>query len=245
MMDKIRKFITPLGITIFAFFLSTVGVVITYRFSVSNNSISSYIKIAKTILPALWIVLLLASILLFLFNRKKEKKYILTNSENTFDVSKEYKEYKQSQYTEWREYFANQRQKNQDLENLKKFLINKIRTYKNTYDIESAVMIPTTITCIFSMDIVTKTDNTANLLAILFGAGIFVCLMVFELIETYDHISFFEDCVELCDEQLKSKNKPPVAEDTGVQKSGLDEKNIIVEKNENANRKTIITITIE
>lgn len=73
MMDKIRKFITPLGITIFAFFLSTIGVVITYRFSVSNNSISSYIKIAKTILPALWIVLLLASILLFLFNRKKEK----------------------------------------------------------------------------------------------------------------------------------------------------------------------------
>jgi hypothetical protein len=243
-MNQTRKCFTPLRITIIAFFLSNIGLGLTCFFSASNNSISSYIKIAKTILLALWIVLLFASILLFLFMRKKEKKYNLTNSENTFDVSAEYKMYKQCQYTEWREDFAN-KVKNQDLESLKKFLINKIRTYKNTYDIGSAVMIPTSITCIFSMDIVTGTDNTADLLGIAIGVGIFICLMVFELIETYDHISFFEDCVELCDEQLKSKNKTPVAEDTGDQKSGLDEKNIIVEKNENANRKTIITITIE
>ena len=252
---KKKTWLTPLNVTRIIFVLLALC-------SFSNflckwiRKIPIYGEFLSSLSLILSVVLLFAMGLLTLFNnKKKEEKGGLKNSKDSFDVSTEYNKYKHTQYKQWEQdfketYFSNKT--NLELKYFQKFLINKVRTYKNTYDISSAVIIPSCITSIFSMDIITKAEETIDLASLAIGVGVYIGIMVFELIETYDHISFFEECVELCNEQiiLNSKTKPLAEVNIVDNKKESDEKDEDITENkdilvEQRNYKTIITITIE
>lgn len=170
--------------------------------------------------------------------------YVDDNIKNNFDFKKEYNSYTSKSYTEWKNSFP-ENKNIQINEEFRKFLIRKGKQFQNTYDCTLAVLVPFLISFLFSMKGVDSIDGIFKILSMVVGLVLIIIVITNGLYSLDNSISFFEDCVDVCDEQLKSKNKLPVAEDTGVKKNGLDEKNIIVEKNENANHKTIITITIE
>ena len=195
------------------------------------RKIPIYGEFLSSLSLTLSVVLLFAMVVLTLFdNKKKEEKGGLKNSKDSFDVSTEYNKYKHTQYKQWEQdfkktYFSGKTNQ-EELKYFQKFLINKVRTNKNTYDISSAVIIPTCITSIFSMDIITKAEETIDLASLAIGVGVYIGIMVFELIETCDHISFFEECVELCNEQiiLNSKTKPLAEVNIVDNKKESDEK---------------------
>lgn len=227
--------------------LKLIGIFIYITADLFFSSNSNHIHVNQTVLVVFkmgLIIIIYAILFLGIINAMKHFQIgsiycIDDNINNNFDVSDEYKHYISKTYTEWKNNFP-QNKKIQKNEEFRKFLIRKGRQFKNTYDCTVAIMVPFLISFLFSFKDIKEIDGVFKSLGIVAGLIFIIIMISNDLYSLDNHVSFFEDCVEVCDEYMKSQNKnnPLNVEDN----KDISENTLILKQE---NRKTTVTVTME
>lgn len=234
-MKKIAVLLKLIGILIF----------ITADLFFSSNSHNVHTnQVVLDFVQPIVIIVIYAGLICFLSQSMKKWQigsvyHIDDNIKKNFDFKEEYNSYTSKSYTEWKNNFPIN--KNIQInEEFRKFLIRKGKQFKNSYDCTVAVTVPFIISFLFSMKDADGIDGAFKILAMVAGLVVIIITITKELYSLDNHVSFFEDCVEVCDEYIKSQNNNNSL--TGEGKTDVSENNLIVKQE---NRKTTVTVIME